>query len=172
MQLVIRKLFHSIKYKNDFQKRISKNIITSDFKIKSVRVVLDKTLPVNENYFRDLLAEITDSKVYFTFIKFSLSKENISIEKDCYDKNHISFFGNFADKLSKACKRKVDLQINFFGNDNLYLKWIAVKSEYKLSFGFKKTDIRINDVIFDFMPLQTEIFKNEFRKYIKVLKTI
>ena len=151
---------------------ISKNIVTSDFKIKSVRVVMDKNLPVDENYFRNLLGEITDSKIYFTFIKFSHSKEDISSQKHCYDTNNISFFGNFKDKLAKACKKKVDLQINFFGNDNLYLKWIAIKGENKLSFGFRKTDIRINDVIFDFLPLQTDIFKNEFRKYIRVLKTI
>ena len=151
---------------------ISKNIVTSDFKIKSVRVVMDKNLPVDENYFRNLLGEITNSKIYFTFIKFSHSKEDISSQKYCYDKNHISFFGNFKDKLAKACKKKVDLQINFFGNDNLYLNWIAVKGENKLSFGFSKTDIRINDIIFDFLPLQTDIFKNEFRKYIRVLKTI
>ena len=151
---------------------ISKNIVTSDFKIKSVRVVMDKNLPVDENYFRNLLGEITDSKIYFTFIKFSHSKEDILSQKYCYDRNHISFFGNFKDKLAKACKNKVDLQINFFGNDNLYLKWIAIKGENKLSFGFRKTDIRINDVIFDFFPHQTDIFKNEFRKYIRVLKTI
>ena len=168
---MIKRLFHSIKFKNDFNKRISKNVIRSDFKIKSVRVVIDKTLPVDENYFRNLLREITDSKVYFTFIKFSVSKENLQMEKDCYDMNHISFFGKFTDKLAKACKRKVDLQINFFSNDNLYLKWIAIKSENKLSFGFRKIDIRINDVIFDFLPLQTDIFENEFRKYINVLKT-
>ena len=151
---------------------ISNNTITSDFKIKRVRVVMDINLPVDENYFINLLDEITDSKIYFTFIKFSHSKDDISSKKNCYGANHISFFGNFKDKLAKACKRKVDLQINFFGNDNLYLKWIAIKGENKLSFGFKKTDIRINDVIFDFLPLQTDIFKNEFRKYIKVLKTI
>ena len=169
---MIKKLFHSFKYKSDFNKRISKNKVTSNFKIKSIRVVLDKTLPVDENYFRNLLNEITDSKIYFTFIKFSNLKENILKEKNTYDKNHISFFGNFTDKLNKACKRKVDLQINFFGNDNLYLKWIAIKSDYKLSFGFKKTDIRINDVIFDFLPLHTDTFKNEFQKYLKILKTI
>ena len=169
---MIKKLFHSIKYRSDFNKRISKNKVTSNFKIKSIRVILDKTLPVDEIYFRNLLNEITDSKIYFTFIKFSNLKENILKEKNTYDENHISFFGNFTDKLNKACKRKVDLQINFFGNDNLYLKWIAIKSDYKLSFGFKKTDIRINDVIFDFLPLHTDTFKNEFQKYLKILKTI
>ena len=169
---MIKKLLHLIKYKNDFRKRISESVVTSDFKIKSVRVVIDKTLPVNEIYFRNLLGEITDSKIYFTFIKFSHSNENILSEKHCYNKKHINFFGNFTEKLAKACKRKVDLQINFFNNDNLYLKWIAIKSEYKLSFGFKKTDIRINDVIFDFLPLEMDTFKNEFRKYIRVLRTI
>lgn len=169
---MIRKLFHIIKFRNDFYKRFSKNTVTSDFKIKSIRVVLDKTLPVDEKYFRNLLTDITDSKIYFTFIKFTNSKETLQKEKDCYDKNHISFFGNFTDKLANACSRKVDLQINFFGNDNLYLKWIAIKGDYKLSFGFRKTDIRINDIIFDFLPLQTDTFENEFRKYVKILKTI
>lgn len=169
---MIRKLFHIIKFRNDFYKRFSKNTVTSDFKIKSIRVVLDKTLPVDEKYFRNLLTDITDSKIYFTFIKFTNSKETLKKEKDCYDKNHISFFGNFTDKLANACSRKVDLQINFFGNDNLYLKWIAIKGDYKLSFGFRKTDIRINDIIFDFLPLQTDTFENEFRKYVKILKTI
>ena len=169
---MIRNFFHSIKFKNDFHKRISNNIISSNFKIKRVRVIIDKTLPVDENFFRNLLSEITDSKIYFTFIKFSKSTESISSEKDCYDKKHISFFGNFTEKLTQACKRKVDLQINFFANDDLYLKWIAIKGEYKLIFGFRKTDIRVNDVIFDFLPLHTDTFKNEFRKYIRVLKTI
>ena len=169
---MIRKLFHIIKFRNDFYKRFSKNTVTSDFKIKSIRVVLDKTLPVDEKYFRNLLTDITDSKIYFTFIKFTNSKETQKKEKDCYDKNHISLFGNFTDKLAKACSKKVDLQINFFGNDNLYLKWIAIKGDYKLSFGFRKTDIRINDIIFDFLPLQTDTFENEFRKYVKILKTV
>ncbi len=169
---MIRKLFHIVKFRNDFYKRFSKNTVTSDFKIKSIRVVLDKTLPVDEKYFRNLLTDITDSKIYFTFIKFTNSKETQKKEKDCYDKNHISLFGNFTDKLAKACSKKVDLQINFFGNDNLYLKWIAIKGDYKLSFGFRKTDIRINDIIFDFLPLQTDTFENEFRKYVKILKTV
>ena len=60
---MFRKLFHLIKYKNDFNKRISTSIVRSDFKVKSVRVVLDKTLPVDENYFKNLLGEITDSKI-------------------------------------------------------------------------------------------------------------
>lgn len=169
---MIRKLFHIVKFRNDFYKRFSKNTVTSDFKVKSIRVVLDKTLPVDEKYFRNLLTDITDSKIYFTFIKFTNSKETQKKEKDCYDKNHISLFGNFTDKLAKACSKKVDLQINFFGNDNLYLKWIAIKGDYKLSFGFRKTDIRINDIIFDFLPLQTDTFENEFRKYVKILKTV
>tara|TARA_B100000925_G_scaffold285942_1_gene262970 strand:- start:519 stop:1028 length:510 start_codon:yes stop_codon:yes gene_type:complete len=169
---MFQKLFHFIKYKSDLHKKISKGVVRSDFKIKSVRVVIDKTLPIDEKYFRNLLSEITDSKINFTFIKFSYLNKNILIDKNCYNKNHITFFGNFTDKLTKACKRKVDLQINFFCNDNFYLKWIAVKGQCKLSFGFSKTDIRINDVIFDFLPIQTDTFKNEFRKYIKVLKTI
>ncbi len=169
---MINNFFHSIKYKSDLLERISNYNVRSDFKIKSIRVVVDKALPVDEKYFKNLLGEITESKIYYTFIKFSDSKENITTEKDCYGKSHISFFGNFKDKLANACRRKVDLQINFFANDNLYLKWIAIKSDYKLSFGFSKTDIRINDIVFDFLPIQTDIFKVEFRKYIKVLKTI
>ena len=43
---------------------------------------MDKALPVDENYFRNLLGEITESKIYYTFIKFSDSKEDITIEKD------------------------------------------------------------------------------------------
>lgn len=167
---MIKKLFHSVKYRKDFHKRISKNFIKSDLKIKSVRVVMDKNLPVDENYFRNLLDEITDTKIYFTFIKFTNLNENMSGEKHCYDISHISFFGNFKDKLAKACRKKVDLQINFFSNNNLYLKWIAVRGENKLSFGFRKTDIRLNDVIFDFLPIQTDIFKNEFQKYIRLFK--
>ncbi len=36
----------------------------------------------------------------------------------------------------------------------------------------KRKDIRINDIIFDFLPLQTDTFENEFRKYVKILKTV
>ncbi len=169
---MVKNFFHTIKYKNDLLKRISSHKVRSDFKIKSIRVVMDKNLPVDENYFRNLLCEFTESRIYYTFIKFSDSRENIISEKNCYGKKHISFFGNFKDKLAHACRRKVDLQINFFDNDNLYLKWIAIKSDCKLSFGFSKIDIRINDIIFDFLPLQTDIFKIEFQKYVKVLKTI
>ena len=51
-------------------------------------------------------------------------------------------------QLAKACKRRVDLQINFLIM-TIYIEMIAIKGDYKLSFGFSKTDIRINDVIFD-----------------------
>ena len=47
--------------------------IPLDFKVKSIRVVLDKLQ--DEKYLRNLLTDITDSKIYFTFIKFTNSKE-------------------------------------------------------------------------------------------------
>ena len=49
------------------------------------------------------------------------------------------------------------------------MSWIATKSLNKLSVGFIGADHRINDIIFDFEPDETDTFIDELIKYLTIL---
>ena len=81
----------------------------------------------------------------------------------------ISYFGKFEGDLALMCEKEVDLQINFFAKEARYMSWIATRPMNKLSVGFTGADQRINDIIFDFVPDDTDTFLNELIKYLTIL---
>ena len=70
------------------------------------------------------------------------------------------------------CEKEVDLQINYFNREDLYMKWVSSHARKKLSVGFSSVDQRLNDIIFDFSPTDKVTFKEELVKYLTILKRL
>jgi hypothetical protein len=81
-------------------------------------------------------------------------------------------FGNFSGDLKKFSNKKFDLLINYFDViKNFKVNLSSLKCKKSISIGFMKADNRINDLIFNFSPSESDMFIFEVNKYLnKILK--
>jgi len=84
----------------------------------------------------------------------------------------VRYFGRFEGELALMCEKEVDLQINYFNKNDLYMEWVSTQAKKKFSVGFSGVDQRINDIIFDFFPTEKATFKEELVKYLTILKKL
>ena len=168
----INNLICKIIFENKIKTEINNYKINQ--KIRSIGIILDNNhkLPLA---FKDDLAKY-----------FNMSRKNIKIlifNKDINNSNNnrfdylfnpdeISFFGNFKGDLKKFSNKKFDLLINYFDIiKNFKVNLLSLKCKKRMSIGFIKADNRINDIIFNFSPSETDIFILEVKKYLsKILK--
>jgi hypothetical protein len=84
----------------------------------------------------------------------------------------VTYFGKFEGDLALMSEKEVDLQINYFNREDLYMEWVSTHARKKLSVGFSNVDQRLNDIIFDFSPTDKVAFKEELVKYLTILKKL
>ncbi len=74
--------------------------------------------------------------------------------------------------VSEFLAREYDVLINYFKEDRLLPKLMSAKTNARIRVGFPEVDAKINDLIFntDFNDFST--FKEELKKYLKVLNEI
>ena len=89
-----------------------------------------------------------------------------------FNAEEVTYFGKFKGNLTLMCEKEVDLQINYFNREDLYMKWVSSHARKKLSVGFSSVDQRLNDIIFDFSPTDKVTFKEELVKYLTILKRL
>ncbi len=68
--------------------------------------------------------------------------------------------------------RDYDLLINYFNTENLMLQLMSVKAKARIRVGFKEIDPRHNDLIIGAGITEFKTFKQELKKYLKVLNEI
>ena len=148
---------------------VEKKRLNKPFTIKRVRVLLDAALKIEQNFFIQLAKELGLPPVSIHVFVFPSKNGTESQYEHLFDPEEISYFGKFEGDLALMCEKEVDLQINFFAKEARYMSWIATKAMNKLSVGFTGADQRINDIIFDFVPNDTDTFLNELIKYLTIL---
>ncbi|NNE31365.1 MAG: hypothetical protein HKN40_03245 [Winogradskyella sp.] len=65
-----------------------------------------------------------------------------------------------------------DVLISYHKTDNLHLNLITALSNANLKVGLSRTDERLYDLIIDLNPMEIELFKKEFKKYLNILNKI
>ena len=88
-----------------------------------------------------------------------------------YTSKNISAFGVLNGTLVNFCKQKTDVLINFYDQDDVNLKYLSIKSNKKLSVGFKSIDHRLNDLIIEVDAQNIEVFISECIKYLEIFFT-
>jgi len=169
---VFKQFWHKRAYRKDLQKSLERKDLGQKFKIKNINVILDASLPVDFHFFDEIAKILTVKKKainVMTFMSTEHTQEEYSL---VFDPKEVSFFGTFKGSLQTYCAQEVDLQINYFDTENLYMNWVASRTSSKLSVGFASVDRKINDIVFNFSPTDKELFKNELIKYLKILKRI
>lgn len=129
----------------------------------------------------------SNAEVFYELLKdFSLAPNAIQIigYKRDHDKNTPFSIQFFTDKelgwngtienghVSEFVGREYDLLINYFNEDRLLLKLLSARANARLKVGFSGVDAKVNDLIFNSPMSDFQTFKNELKKYLKVLKEI
>lgn len=128
-----------------------------------------------------------DANLFYEFVEdYGLRPNAVKIigYKKYYDKNSPYATPVFSDKdlgwngdiensyVLEFLSREYDLLVNYFTEENLMLGIMSVKTKARVRVGFKEIDSQYNDLILD-TPLKTfKIFKEELKKYLKVLNEI
>ncbi|MDX1314476.1 MAG: hypothetical protein R3356_03150 [Eudoraea sp.] len=68
--------------------------------------------------------------------------------------------------------REYDVLINYYSEKNLMMQLMTVKTQARIRVGFASVDKTFNDLIVDCSMKDFDLFKNEIRKYLNVLKEL
>ncbi len=142
--------------------------------IKSVACLVDLDKFENANLFHEFVDE------------FSLRPNAVKIiaYKSYYDKNSPYSTPVFSDKdlgwngtiensyVLEFLSREYDLLVNYYTEENLLLQLMSVKTRARVRVGFIEVDEQYNDLIIASPMNDFKTFKQELKKYLRVLNEI
>ena len=169
---MFKKFWHRRAAKKSLLTSLEDKQLGLSFKIKHVRVLLDSSLEIEQQFFGELAKAFGIPPVNITVFAFRASKEIEKQYAHFFDAKEVTYFGKFEGDLALMCEKEVDLQINYFNREDLYMEWVSTHARKKLSVGFSNVDQRLNDIIFDFSPTDKVAFKEELVKYLTFLKKL
>lgn len=169
---MFKKFWHRRAAKKSLLTSLEEKQLSLSSKVKHVRVLLDCSLEIEQQFFVELAKAFGIPPVNITVFAFRASKEIEKQYAHFFDAEEVTYFGKFQGDLALMCEKEVDLQINYFNRENLYMQWVSTHARKKLSVGFSAVDQRLNDVIFDFSPTDKVTFKEELVKYLTILKRL
>ncbi len=169
---MFRGYWHRRAYRKALVDYINQRPINKPFRIKKIRILIDEKLDIPPSFFSELSNALNVKEKNVSFMTFPIKNKKIQDSSSVFNRNEVSFFGKFSSGLLVFCEKEVDLQLNFFNEQNLYPHWVACVSKKKLSIGFTGADNSINDLIFDFPPTSKDEVKTELIKYLKILNHI
>jgi len=133
------------------------------------------------------LDQFENANLFYEFVEdFGLRPNAVKIigYKSYYDKNSPYATPVFSDKdlgwngaiensyVLEFLSREYDMLVNYYTEENLLMQIMSVKTKARVRVGFKEVDSKYNDLILD-TPIQDfKIFKQELKKYLKVLNEI
>ena len=169
---MFKKFWHKRAAKKSLHTSLEEKSLSRAFKIKHVRVILDTSIEIEQQFFNDLAKSFGIPLVNITVFAFRASKELEKQYAHFFDPKEVSYFGQFQGDQALMLEKEVDLQINYFNRNDLYMDWASAFAKKKLSAGFLGVDQRLNDIIFDFSPTDKNTFKEELVKYLTILKKL
>ena len=157
-----------------YRKTIKENFVTDkkegSKKLKSIAVILDHRLGIEKEYFKEIGSHFKIPRANIRVLTFFQSPKQINesnYNSSCISRN-VSSLGVLNGVVSDFCSQGCDVLINFYEQDDLYLKYINAKTHKKLSVGFKSVDHVINDLIIEVDAQNIEVFVSECIKYLEI----
>ncbi len=169
---MIQKFWQKRVFEKEIFKKVSTKQLDNEFKIKKIAVIIDPLLEVDADFFFSLSECF---KILEPQIKILYLSDNPNLKEYShmiFNPKEVSYWGNFKGNLLEFCEREYDLVINYFNTSELIHLLISLRTKGKFSVGFSGTDLRINDLVFDFNPKDKNTFKEELIKYMSILNKI
>lgn len=133
------------------------------------------------------LDKFENANLFYDFVDdFGLRPNAVKIigYKSYYDKNSPYATPVFSDKdlgwngtiensyVLEFLSREYDMLVNYYTEENLLLQIMSVKTKARVRVGFNAIDAKYNDLILDVPIKEFKTFKQELKKYLKVLNEI
>lgn len=147
------------------------SMVKSERKVNSILLFTADDLIVD---FDKILADKLDVDIeQITSLKYVENHSKESKEDINYiSKSDISVFGKIKNtQLQESIDRKYDLLINFSQN-NLILNYLATVSNAQFKVGLSSDSVDFYDLTIDIPQLDFDVFVNELKKYLTILKKL
>ena len=143
-------------------------------KVKSIGVIFDYESYHNYDFFRDLIKDIGIRRNKIQFIaKVDLGENKPNIYDVFFSLENFDWLGRPKNmEISEFVKQPFDILISYYKHNQLDLNLITSRSKANLKIGLTNDDPRLNDLIINIEPKDTDVFKTELIKYLTQLNRL
>ena len=137
---------------------------------KSMAIIVPQEFAFSNKVFIDLSDELNIPIKKITVLVYS-KKKVIKVKSDFKNqifcsKKQLGISGNFPDEMIAFFEKRFDVLVNYFNEKDIFPELISLNCKSKLRIGFYKANHKINDVILDITPDETDLFINESKNYL------
>jgi hypothetical protein len=171
-------MFEKLKRKS-IKKKIVKNLIDRDLSQRNTKLRTLGYLLNEDNYpdFEQLFEFSTelglqrkDIKI-FTFIE--VKKKIPTLRQNQINNKDFSWTGEIHNQNAlEFLDIPFDVLVGYYSEENVFLDIMMSSSKAKFKLGFDGSDSRLYDLILRVDPMDFKRFKEEFKKYLSILKKI
>ncbi len=137
---------------------------------KSMAIILSEESAVDDKVFITLSKELNIPINKITIIVFCRNKilkmNSDIINRIFCSRKQLGISGNFPDDMKIFFEKKFDLLVNYFPDKDVFPELISVNCKSKLRIGFFNANQKINDIILNISPDNTDLFLNESKNYL------
>ena len=159
---------------NQFQKILiekESNRVVSQKEIKTVGILTTDEISnwVNVKEEVEKLLNLTNAKIY----SFRSHKKHHEVSYEHFSEKDFSWNGNINQpNLKSFIDEPFDLLIGYFNKKNLYLENAVLQSKATFKVGISKVNQKLYDIEIAEVPIKTDKFLLELKKYLRILKKI
>ena len=139
--------------------------------VKTMAVLLPEDLKLEKQVFEALAKSLNISPDNITFVEFTRKKieeRSTDQKRSIYcSRKDVSVGGNFSSEMQLFFNTRIDILINYFSVRETFPELISMNCNAALRLGFSQANFKINDVILDMDPLETNLFLVESTNYLK-----
>ena len=137
---------------------------------KSMAIIVPQEFAFSNKVFIDLSDELNIPIKKITVVVYS-KKKVIKVKSDFKNqifcsKKQLGISGDFPDEMIAFFEKRFDVLVNYFNEKDIFPELISLNCKSKLRIGFYKANHKINDVILDITPDETDLFINESKNYL------
>ena len=137
---------------------------------KSMAIIVPQEFAFSNKVFIDLSDELNIPIKKITVLVYS-KKKVIKVKSDFKNqifcsKKQLGISGDFPDEMIAFFFKSFDVLVNYFNEKDIFPELISLNCKSKLRIGFYKANHKINDVILDITPDETDLFINESKNYL------
>ncbi|MDO9275245.1 MAG: hypothetical protein Q7T92_06830 [Lutibacter sp.] len=150
-----------------------KNVHKSPFgEVKKVIIFLDDKSN-KASIVSELTAMLKISESDIKVIVFLRKLKNETSAEDIITPKDFGWYGkNDSEKVKNILTNKYDLLINYSKVDNVYLNILLLQCKAAFKVGFAHLDKRLYDFMIRCEPDEIDLFHEELKKYLVILKII
>ncbi len=151
-----------------------RSVQVSSKRIESVGIVLNMSEYNDFETFRIFFEGLKLNPNKIKIVGFVEDPKLIEVSRELlFSEKQIGWRGKIKnDELLSFLNTPFDALISYYKNNNLELDLITALSKANFKVGISNKDERLHDLILDVLPNQFNVFKQEFIKYLTILKKI